>query len=73
MTTAIIVIVVWEFFCYGFYLKMKDSILEGRNPHNVYDLTKQARTEKEIVEQSLAISAFCGAMAMAPFVYYALI
>lgn len=72
MTTSIIVILVWEFFCYGFYLHMKDVILEGRNPHRAYDFTKQERTEKEIVENSMAIGALCGAMAMAPFVHYAL-
>lgn len=73
MTTTIIAILVWEFFCYGFYLKMKDVILEGRDPHRPRDLTKKVRTEEEIVAESMALGGLCGAMAMAPFVHFALI
>ncbi|MBP9842447.1 MAG: hypothetical protein KBC62_00420 [Candidatus Pacebacteria bacterium] len=73
MITSIIVILVWEFFCYGFYLHTEGAILEGRNPHNEYDFTKQERTEKEIVRTSMSLGGLCGAMAMAPFVVYALI
>lgn len=73
MTTSIIAILVWEFFCYGFYIAMEKTILEGRNPHNAYDFTKQERTEKQIVRESMALGGLCGAMAMAPFIYYVLI
>ena len=69
MTISIfIVILLWELFCYGFYLNVRDGILSGTNS-NRHGYNQVELTKEELMEQGAGAAIVALVMAILPFIW----